>query len=321
MIEIDGSVGESGGQIVRTSLTLSALTQKPVRISNIRKNRPNPGLAMQHLTGAKAVRSICRGELEGAEVGSTELIFHPGKIIGGKYDFNIGTAGSVTLVAQTILPILLFAEKSSTIRILGGTHVFKSPGYDYFEKIFLPAINLFGAKVSSRLLQTGYYPVGGGEIELEVSPSKLNGNTEWPKEEKSEAIIRLGSLPTHVGVREKKILVENSIEKIRFLEEKTPSPGNSVTVWNGSRGAYACGEKGKRAEDVAKEAVESLQSALLFDVDERLADQLLIYAILAEGTTSYSTPRITQHLQTNKEIIEKFSERKIRIEENTITVE
>ncbi len=321
MIEIDGSIGESGGQILRTALTLSAVTNKPVHIFNIRAKRPNPGLAMQHLTGAKAVRSICRGELTHAEVGSTELTFTPGKIIGGKYDFNIGTAGSVTLVAQTILPILLLADKKSLIRIIGGTHVFKSPGYDYFEHVFLPAITQMGAQVHSRLLKVGYYPVGGGEIELEIHPSALKGNTQWIKGEKSEAIIRIGSLPTHVGVREKKILVENSIEKIRFLEEKTPSPGNSLTVWNGSRGAYACGEKGKRAEDVANEVMSSLTSALPFDVDERLADQLLIYAILAEGTSSYSTPRITQHLQTNKEIIEKFSQRRIQLDGDKITIE
>src|SRR3989338_8277796 len=140
MIEIDGSHGEGGGQVIRTAMSLSAITKKPVRIFNIRAGRPNPGLQAQHLTAAKAMRNVCRGTSEHAELQSSELVFHPGEIVGGRYDFNIGTAGSVTLVAQTLIPILLFAEKKSELSITCGTHVIRSPSSDYFEKVFLPAI-------------------------------------------------------------------------------------------------------------------------------------------------------------------------------------
>jgi len=319
MIEIDGSKGEGGGQIIRTSLTLSAITQKPVKIINIRKNRPNPGLAMQHLTAAKSVRSVCRGTLEEAEPGSTILIYTPGEIIGGKYDFNIGTAGSVTLVAQTLIPILINAKKPSTIRIKGGTHVFKSPGYDYFEKVFIPALNYLGIKISSRLISTGYYPKGGGEIELTIEPSEIIPKDEWPKGEKIQGFIRLGSLPTHVGIREKKILMENNIEGVPLIEEKTLSMGNSLLIWKGFKGAYSLGQKGKRAEDVAQEAVDSLNNNLEFDLDERLADQIILYLSL-KGKGSFTTSRITNHLKTNIEIISKFLETKIKIETNKVSL-
>jgi RNA 3'-terminal phosphate cyclase (ATP) len=310
LIEVDGSHGESGGQIVRTSLALSAITNKPVRIFNIRAKRPNPGLAMQHLTCAKAVRSVCRGTLEKAELRSTELVFTPGKIVGGKYDFNIGTAGSVTLVAQTLIPILLQASKKSEIRITGGTHVMKSPGYDYFEKVFVPGISRFGAQVETKLMKTGYYPKGGGIIDVTVTPSELKGCTDWTSEDTVRAAIRISGLPLTIAIREKKIFVQNDIYKVYIIEEESLSVGNAVTAWKGLRGAYVIGEKGKRAEIVAQEALDALKTDE--EVDIRLADQLLIYAALADGETTFRTSRVTEHLRTNADIIRKFlPERKI----------
>jgi len=319
MITIDGSHGEGGGQIIRSALTLSAITGKAVEITNIRANRPKPGLAMQHLTAVKAVRSICRGMLTGAEVGSRTLSFEPGEIVGGRYDFNIGTAGSVTLVAQTILPILLFAEKKSEVRITGGTHVMKSPGYDYFENVFLPAINLMGANVQSRLIRSGYYPAGGGEIEIKVVPSTLRGRKEWPKDEHVRGIIRIANLPLSIAMREKKVLLENNIEDVSIKEEQTASPGNAVTLWKGLRGSYSVGEIGKRAEVVAKEAVDGLVVEK-GDVDRHLADQLLIYATIAEGPTSFKTSEITAHFRTNVDVISYFSKRKIEYSDTTVSV-
>jgi RNA 3'-terminal phosphate cyclase (ATP) len=315
MIEIDGSHGEAGGQIIRTSLTLSAITQKPVRIINIRAKRSNPGLAMQHLTAAKAVRNVCRGTLEKAELNSTELIFNPGKIVGGRYDFDIGTAGSVTLVAQTLIPILLGADKKSELRITGGTHVMKSPGYDYFEQVFLPAISRFGARVESMMLKPGYYPRGGGIIEVKVEPSELKGCTSWVSEDSIRALIRISGLPTSIAIREKKIFVQEEIYNVSVREDESLSVGNAVTAWKGLRGSYVIGEKGKRAEIVAKEALDALKPEC--EVDLHLADQLLLYAALAEGKTGYRINEVTNHLRTNAEIIGKFlPERKISIGEN-----
>jgi RNA 3'-terminal phosphate cyclase (ATP) len=319
MIIIDGSYGEAGGQIIRTSLALSSITHKEVTIENIRAGRPKPGLMAQHLTAVKAVRSVCRGTLEGAELGSSKLIFHPGKIIGGKYEFNIGTAGSVTLVAQTIIPILLNASKESEIRIIGGTHVMKSPGYDYFENVFLPAISLFGATVESRLKRVGYYPKGGGIIEISLKPSKLKGCSGWSKEEGIRALIRLSGLPMGIAIREKKIFVQNEIYDVSIREDESYSVGNAVTAWKGLRGAYVLGEKGKRAEIVAQEALDTLQREV-GDVDSHLADQLLLYGALAEGSTSYATSEETEHLRTNAYIISRFLDRDIRIEKGKITI-
>lgn len=319
MIKIDGSTGESGGQILRTAITLSAITQKPFEIFNIRAKRSTPGLKMQHLTAVKAVRSICRGTLEGAEEGSKDLVFRPGKIVGGKYDFNIGTAGCTTLVAQTILPILLIAGKKSEVRITGGTHVLKSPSYDYFEKVFMPAVKRMGAEVESKMIKPGYYPKGGGEIELKAEPSELTGVESWPKSEHIKAIIRVANLPLSIAMREKKVMLENDIEDVAIREEKTLSPGNSVTLWKGFRGSYVPGEKGKRAEVVANEAIEELIKET-GDLDKHLADQILIYAILAEGKTSFRTSEITNHFKTNADIIRHFSDRKIQTKENKVEV-
>ncbi|MDD5340146.1 MAG: RNA 3'-terminal phosphate cyclase [Candidatus ainarchaeum sp.] len=309
-VEIDGAHGEGGGQIIRTSLTLSAITKKPVRITNIRANRPNPGLQMQHLTSARAVRSVCRGRLTGAELGSGELVFEPGEIVGGKYEFDIGTAGSVTLVAQTLIPILLGATKESELRIIGGTHVMKSPGYDYFERVFVPAIARFGAQVETKLVKPGYYPRGGGTISVNVKPSKLRGCASWPKEESVQALIRLSGLPEGIAVREKKIFVQNGITDVRIRNDDALSIGNAVTCWKGFRGAYVLGEKGKRAETVAQEALDAL-NAEKKSVDMHLADQLLVYAALAEGRTSYDTSMMSEHFRTNASVISKFVERKV----------
>ncbi|MEW6035946.1 MAG: RNA 3'-terminal phosphate cyclase [Candidatus Micrarchaeota archaeon] len=319
MIEIDGSYGEGGGQVIRTSMTLSSITQNPVRITNIRANRPNPGLQPQHLTACRAVRSVCRGTLAGAEIGSRELSFEPGPIVGGRYEFDIGTAGSATLVAQTLMPILLSASKESELRIKGGTHVMKSPGYDYFENVFLPAIKLFGVDAGCRLLKAGYYPRGGGEIEVSVEPSSLHGCASWPHDERARVLIRLGALPEHIAVREKKVFVQNGIEEVRVRRDETLSPGNAVTAWRGFRGAYALGERGKRAEAVAQEALDALNAGS-GDVDVHLADQLLAYAALAEGPTAYGTSAISEHLRTNAYVISRFLDRKISLDGGRVLV-
>lgn len=319
MIEIDGSVGESGGQILRTSLTLSAITKKPLRILNIRAKRSRPGLQPQHLTAVKAVRSVCRGTVDGAEIGSSVLTFNPGEIIGGRYDFNIGTAGCTVLVAQTVIPILLFANKQSTVRIIGGTHVMRAPSYDYLERIFLPAIRLMGAKVSSRLIRSGYYPHGGGEIELDIKPSKLNGITEWPAEKKTHVLIRLSRLPISIGIREKKVFIQNDIENVKIVEESAYDQANALFTWRGLNGVYVLGEKGKRAEVVAQEALDELKKET-GDVDKHLADQLLLYAALADGETRFRTSAITEHFRTNAYIISRFIERKVGITDSSVHV-
>lgn len=319
MIEIDGSFGEGGGQIIRTSLTLSSITGKPMRISKIRAGRGNPGLRPQHLMACNSVRKICRGALHGAELGSTELTFEPGKIVGGRYEFNIGTAGSVTLVAQSVLPILLKASKKSQVRTIGGTHVLKSPCYDYFENVFAPAIRMFGASLECRMVKAGYFPKGGGIMDMIVEPSELHGCASWRSEEGIHALIRYSGLPESIAIREKKIFVQEEIHDVRIRNDEALSVGNAVTAWRGFCGSYVPGEKGKRAEVVAKECLESLKKES-GEVDMHLADQLLIYAALAEGETTYATSSISEHLKTNAYVISRFLEREISVEGNRVRI-
>lgn len=299
--------------MIRTSLSLSAITGKAVSITNIRAGRPNPGLAMQHLSAAQSVRKICRGTLEGAELGSMGLRFQPGRIVGGDYDIDIGTAGSATLVAQSLIPILLHAQKPSLIRIRGGTHVMKSPGYDYFEQVFLPAVRRFGVQADARLIRPGFYPKGGGLMEVEVRPGSLHGCSSWDRDEHVQTLIRICSLDKSIAIREKKVFVQRGLGHVWIREDESASPGNSITSWKGSRGAFSLGQKGKRAELVAQDALDALDKEGE-DVDSHLADQILIYAALAEGATSYRTSIASGHLSTNRDVIKRFLEREISME-------
>ncbi len=319
MIEIDGSKGEGGGQIIRSALSLASITGKKVRIFNIRAGRSNPGLRPQHMMACNSVRKICRGALEGAEIGSTELVFSPGKIVGGKYEFNIGTAGSTVLVAQTVLPILINAEKKSHVRIIGGTHVIKAPSYDYFEKVFVPAAARFGIKIECRMIRTGFYPKGGGIVEFSVEPAEMQGCCSWKSDDDIAVIIRLAGLEQSIAIREKKIFVQNEIENVQIHDDQSLSVGNAVTCFKGLRGSYVLGEKGKRAEIVAKEALDNLNKETA-EVDLHLADQLIIYGALAKGETEYSTSEISNHLRTNIDVVSRFLERKIEIKENKVRI-
>ncbi len=319
MIRIEGSRGEGGGQIIRSALSMSAITGNSIHIINVRARRNPPGLKNQHLAAARLIRKICRGRLESDHPGSTELKYIPGKIVGGRYDFDIGTAGSVTLLAQSIIPVLLMADKKSEVILKGGTHVLHSPGYDYFSKVFIPAIRHMGADVESELVKPGYYPKGGGTIKLRIRPSTLEGRERWQAQEREKAIIRIANLPLSIAMREKKILVDAGMEDIKIHEDQALSPGNVVTLWKGLKGSYVPGEKGKRAEMVAKEAIRELRGES-GDVDKHLADQLLIYAALAKGTTRYDTSKITDHFTTNSEIISRFVDLKIAHDDGKIKI-
>jgi RNA 3'-terminal phosphate cyclase (ATP) len=320
ILKIDGSFGEGGGQILRTSLALSVIAKTSIQIERIRANRKKPGLRPQHLMACHAVAAICKGTLEGASLGSTSIQLFPGKIQGGEYTFDIGTAGSVILLAQALIPICLFASKSSHIRIFGGTHVMKSPNYDYFDKIFLPAIRQLGAVISSKLIRVGYYPKGGGSIEFEVTPNTLRGCNQWGKSDTLSAIIRISRLPLHITQREKAVLLQHQVHNIEISEDDSFSPGNVITLWQSYRGASVLGERGKPAEKVALEVVELFRQENS-NVDYYLADQLLIYAALAKGDTAYSTSQISDHLRTNRYVLAQFIDKKIEFKDNTVSIQ
>jgi RNA 3'-terminal phosphate cyclase (ATP) len=315
MLEIDGSMGEGGGQVLRTALSVACVLQKQVRITNIRAGRPKKGLQPQHLAVCNLLSEICGAETEGASLGSTEIVFAPGKISGGDYKFDIGTAGSCTLLFQAALPVLAHAREKSSLEITGGTHVPHSPTFEYFSDVFLPSVKKFGVHASAALLRAGFYPKGGGKAVLEAEHSKMLGHAFEPTlhSEANYSIIS-SSLPQHV--------VQREVNTVKYFFPKSAGashatnancPGNAVTVWSGAFGASCLGEAGKPSETVAREACESLSREVASgaSIDSHLADQLLLYAALAGGASNFSAPQFSMHLKTNAEVLRLMTGRNI----------
>ena len=331
MLEIDGSMGEGGGQVLRTALSLSCILQQPVRITNIRAGRPKPGLAAQHLTVCKLLSEICGAQMQGATLGSTTLEFSPGKISGGDYKFDIGTAGSITLLLQAALPVLAHAAHASSLEITGGTHVSHSPTFEYFSEVFLPCARRFGVNAEAKMLRVGFYPKGGGEVFLAVEPSQLHGCTLAHAEPQINYSIISSMLPPHVLVREEDE-VKKAFPGCKGMAHAVDAAcaGNALTLWSGAHGASALGVMGKPAEKVAQGACVELardmaaatQHGAGASVDAHLADQLLIYAALARGRTEFSAPALSSHLNTNADVIRAMTGRNIRLgSDRSITVE
>ena len=327
MIEIDGSQGEGGGQMLRSSLSLAICTQQPFRIFNIRANRDMPGLLRQHLTAVKAAAEICDAEAVGDEIGSRELTFKPGKLKGGNYSFAIGTAGSSTLVLQTVLPPLLTAAGESVVRITGGTHNRGSPPFDFLQRAFLPLLARMGAQVDLQLSRYGFYPRGGGEIVARVTPSSLAELTvtERGPQVRSYAEAYVAALPMHIGQRELEVIGKRlkwSPEQL-FLRglSNDMGPGNAVTITvehaNVTEVFTGFGERGVRSEDVASGAVDEARGYLSSNaaVGEHLADQLLLPMALGQGG-SFTTSAVTEHLRSNATIIETFLHKRVTINES-----
>lgn len=322
VLKIDGSFGEGGGQILRTAIALSCVTGKVVEVYNIRANRPNPGLAAQHLKGIEVAKLVSGAEVEGLRLGSTRVVFKPRKIEGGNYRIDIGTAGSVTLILQTILLPSLFAEKESSFEIVGGTDVSWSPPIDYFRFVTMRALRELGAKVEVELIKRGYYPKGGGKIKVKVEPSKLKGKDFEKVKEDVRGISHCQNLPKQVAERqaeaarkflEKKKLVAN----INLEVSEGLSTGSGITLWSAYKGGSSLGERGKRAEIVGEEAAKNFLDEYLDDsvFDSYLADQVMAFAALASGSTSYSTSKITLHQISNAFVINKFIEGSVLIDE------
>jgi RNA 3'-terminal phosphate cyclase (ATP) len=319
MIELDGSIGEGGGQVLRTALSVACVQGKPIRISNIRAGRQNPGLRPQHLTVCRLLAEITGAKMQGAEIGSTEITFEPGAISGGKFSFDIGTAGSCILLLQSALPVMLCAKEECALEITGGTHVRGAPTYEYFSNVFLPAIAKFGVRSTATLEKFGFYPKGGGKIVVKTSPAKFVGCEIAPEPHKQvEYSIITSGLPPHVAEREeKKIQHALHAAGIKCTGEKkavmTDCAGNAVSLFSGTIGSSSLGEAGKPAEKVAGEACEAFVSEAKSGaaVDSHLADQLLLYAALAEGGTKFSTSKFTSHLETNAQVLRNLTGRDI----------
>ena len=326
MVTIDGSYGEGGGQILRTSLALSLVTGKPFAMHNIRAGRRKTGLMRQHLTAVNAAAEIGRAAIEGNRIGSQAFTFEPEKIKPGNYHFTIGSAGSCTLVFQTILPALIIADQPSEIILEGGTHNPFAPPFDFLEKAFLPVINRMGPRVEAVLEKPGFYPAGGGRFRVSINPAGLN---RFDLLERGNIIHKtaracVANLPVNIANRELKVIrdkLEWDREGLKAVEvENSQGPGNililEVESDNITEVFTGFGEKGTSAEKVAKRAVKSVREylALNVPVGRYLADQLLIPMALADGG-KFRTLSPTQHTTTNIEVIKKFLDVEIAVRE------
>jgi RNA 3'-terminal phosphate cyclase (ATP) len=317
-IRIDGSFGEGGGQILRSSLSLSLVTGKPFRIENIRANRQKPGLLRQHLTAVQAAAEVGSAEVDGASLGSKALTFVPCRVRAGEFRFAIGTAGSGTLVLQTILPALITADGPSRIEIEGGTHNPAAPPFDFLQRSFLPLIERMGPKVKLELERYGFYPAGGGRIVAEVIPTDVLKPIEL--DERGEittkrATALVANLPYHIARREL-ITVGKQLnwdDELLHCEDtkNSVSPGNLVMIELASSAVTeivtAFGKLGVSAEDVAKDAAEQARAYMHSSaaVGEHLADQLLLPLALAGGG-SFSAVNLNMHAKTNMDVIRQF---------------
>jgi len=325
MLVLDGSYGEGGGQIVRSALSLAALTGRSVRLENIRANRPKPGLRPQHLTAVRALAAVTGGTLRGAELGATSLTFAPQGIFPGTYRFDVaqqtGSAGAVTLLAQTLLPVLAFAPGPSSLLLLGGTHVPWSPPFHYLAWVFLPALRQLGLAATAEIRRWGFYPRSGGEVYLHLTPATRMQGVDWttpPAPTAFQGLSAAANLPEHVVRRQSQTLREHLAWPLTIREEKpqSPGPGSFVFLWGPQAGFSALGAKGKPAEQVALEAVQAFQDfcKAAAGVDRHLADQILLYAALAAGLTTLRTEAITLHLLTNIWVIRQFLEVSIEVQ-------
>ena len=318
MVTIDGSVGEGGGQILRSALALALCRQCAFRIINIRARRPKPGLRPQHLAAVRAAAEVSGAHVEGAAPGSQALTFAPGTVRPGDYRFSIGTAGSTSLVLQTVLPALLTANRSSEIQLEGGTHNPRAPTFEHLARAYLPLIERMGPRVTIELERAGFEPAGGGLIRVRVEPIQrlrpLHLETRGALS-RIEAEVLLSRLPRHIAEREAAVLadalqLESTAIRLRIIEDSR-GPGNVVSVLVISEQLTEVfagfGRRGVPAERVAQGVADSTKQYLAADapVGVHLADQLLLPLALA-GAGSFTTMPPSQHTLTNIRVIQEF---------------
>lgn len=335
MIVVDGSIGEGGGQILRAAVGLAAALGKPVKIINIRAGRRNPGLQHQHLTAVEAVAKLCSAYVEGARIGSTQLVFKPGRLSGGSYTFDVGTAGSVSLVLQALTPLLPLLPQKTRIELRGGTDVPWSPPVDYVRYVFTPVARRFGLYMSVELVRRGHYPKGGGVVRVEVDPGRLE-SVELVERGVLKAVRGVShavKLPRHVAERQARaardrilqsgvtVPVEIAVESYEPDRDPHLGPGSGVTLYAEFResviGADSLGGKGKPAETVGREAAEKLLVEIGSGaaVDSHMGDMIVALACLADGVTRYTTSRLTLHTETVLKIAEIVAGCKSRVSE------
>lgn len=321
MIEIDCSHGEGGGQLARTAVAAAALTHTSVRLSRIRARRANPGLAPQHLTAMRAVAELCGADTAGIALGAAEFDFHPGALRAGHYEWDVGTAGSITLVLQAVLPLAILCGEAVYMRITGGTDVPIAPSLDYFLHVFLPLLARMGANLRATVLRRGYYPRGGGIVELEVTPAQalrpLSLETAGALRVVT-AYAHVANLPQHIIDR----MCAAAAVHLRGtpLEINEQVLGRDQAIGRGGGltlvactehtrlGAAVTAERGVPAERLGEQAARALRSELASGatLDIHAADQLLLYMALARGVSRFRVRELSSHARTTLWLLEQL---------------
>ncbi len=331
---IDGARG--GGQILRNAVALSAVSGRPVRVENIRGARPRPGLRPQHLTAVRAVGEVSGAELVGAELGSREIEFWPvGRKAKQGWRLDIGTAGSVALVLHSLLPALATANAPSELTLVGGTDVPFAPPFDHFERIFIPALAALGVQVTAQLRRRGFYPKGGGEVQVTVSPAASVRPLSLA--ERGAGLTIGGNsysqgLPAHIAER----MRESALARLRAaghertdvsLEvlERGPGQGCGICLWaecegGPALGGSALGRRGKRAEQVGQEAADALLEELRgnWAAESHLADQMIVWMAMAEAPSELTTGSVTDHIRSAVEVAEALAGARFSVEEGQV---
>lgn len=325
LLEVDGSYGEGGGQILRSAVAISAILGQGVVIKNIRKGRPKPGLSIQHIKSIELAGKLCNATIDGLMLGSTEVRFMPEAIKGGIHTLDIGTAGSITLVLQSVLPIACFADSPVTFEVTGGTDVKWSPPFDYFKHVTLPALRLFGLETTTTLIRRGFFPRGDGKAIVTLEPSGIHGaDISLPSEEDILGVSTSSRLPHHVSERQANAVKEYfknkglAVGDIGIDVREEASTGSSITLYRGFLGASALGERGIPAEKVGRYAAKNLYDEICTGaaVDEHLADQLIIFMGLAKGNSKVLASSISSHTSTNISVVEQMLGKKFEIIKN-----
>lgn len=338
IVEIDGGVLEGGGQILRMATAFSALLKKPIHVSNIRAGRSNPGLKAQHLTGIRLVRDLCHGKLEGDELGSTEITFHPGELREGAYAADTRTAGSVVLLLQVALPCMLFSGGPTRVSLKGGTNAEMAPQIDYMLMIFQPIAQKFGCKFDARIIRRGYYPKGGGEVVTITVPIHQLKPVEMLDPGRVTKITGrafvAGVLPIKMAhymmttatgaLRRVYKNVEVKIETVKEPEHKAFGNGSGIIVMaESSTGCLyagsALGKRGVNAETVGESAANELTSSAQKNgcVDDHLQDQLIIFMALANGKSRIRTGPLTLHTETAIHVAKLLTDATFKVIENS----
>lgn len=339
MLEIDGTIHSGSGTLLRFSVALATLTNTPLHFTNIRKQRPKPGLRAQHLQAVLACSKMSHGKIEGASIGSTEIFYEPGKRIhGGNYVFDVGTAGSAVMIALILSPLTIFAAKPCKITIIGGLFQDFAPSFYHFRNVYIPVLRKMGANINATMVKPGYVPEGKGKLILEADPIRepLNGlELMGPLESYTIKGISLSSKLERSSVSERmaeharELILSRGIDsEIQVLRDKSAAhQGAALALWLDTIDAIAigadqAGKPGRRSEIIATNVVKNLFQDIDSGatVDRHLADQIILAAGLASGTTQYTVPKMNDHIESNLYIIDKFLQANVTLEKKKISI-